>query len=271
MGDYKTINGLMRHLRDDNNIQIGGSREKRKLINTGYYHGYKGYRFFVNSSLKLPFKNYAEIDATIEYDSKLKSLLYGKMMFIETALKSVALITILDNIQSSSMNDLYKYAVCGFSNSPATADKAEKRKNQKNKLNLQASLQKTISRAYNKKNPKITHFYDTPNYNDLPIWAVFEILTLGDFGNLISCLTYEVRDDLCMNLNIYSSADTNRELVHEYIYALKDLRNAIAHNDIVYDARFKKFDASAGMKQCLKQEMNFQYVNFKSLVDSTLR
>ena len=42
---YKTINGLMRHLRD-NEIQISGSIQKRQLMNTGYFHGYKGYRFF---------------------------------------------------------------------------------------------------------------------------------------------------------------------------------------------------------------------------------
>lgn len=42
---YKTINDLMQHLRDSG-IAISGDVEKRQLINTGYYHGYKGYRFF---------------------------------------------------------------------------------------------------------------------------------------------------------------------------------------------------------------------------------
>ena len=44
----KSINGLMKHLRD-NGIAIKGSTQKRQLINTGYYHGYNittqfGYR-----------------------------------------------------------------------------------------------------------------------------------------------------------------------------------------------------------------------------------
>lgn len=42
---YKTTDGLMRHLRD-NGIDISGSKQKRQLMNTGYFHGYKGYRFF---------------------------------------------------------------------------------------------------------------------------------------------------------------------------------------------------------------------------------
>ena len=44
---YKTTDGLMRHLRE-NGVQINGSKQKRQLINTGYYHGYKGYRFLGN-------------------------------------------------------------------------------------------------------------------------------------------------------------------------------------------------------------------------------
>lgn len=42
--DYKSTDGLMRHLRD-NGIDISGSSQKQQLINTGYFHGYKGYRF----------------------------------------------------------------------------------------------------------------------------------------------------------------------------------------------------------------------------------
>lgn len=51
---YKTTDGLMRHLRD-NGIAISGSAQKRLLINTGYFHGYKGYRFFKTASRKIPF------------------------------------------------------------------------------------------------------------------------------------------------------------------------------------------------------------------------
>ena len=42
---YKTIDGLMRHLRN-NGIAIQGSSQKCQLSNTGYFHWYKGYRFF---------------------------------------------------------------------------------------------------------------------------------------------------------------------------------------------------------------------------------
>ena len=83
--DYKSTNALMEHLRH-NGIAISGDSQKQQLINTGYFHGYKGYRFFMSSSKQLPFTSYNEIYATIQYDTKLKSLLYAKMMFIEKTL-----------------------------------------------------------------------------------------------------------------------------------------------------------------------------------------
>lgn len=41
---YKTTDALMQHL-CDSGITINGEKQKRQLINTGYFHGYKGYRF----------------------------------------------------------------------------------------------------------------------------------------------------------------------------------------------------------------------------------
>ena len=51
---YKKTDALMRHLRDSG-ISIQGPKQKRQLINTGYFHGYKGYRFFGNAHRRLPF------------------------------------------------------------------------------------------------------------------------------------------------------------------------------------------------------------------------
>ena len=139
---------------------------------------------FVSSPNRLPFTSYNEINATIQYDTKLKSLLYGKMMFIETALKNIALNTIMSEIDSSSIYDMYDKAISSYKNAPAGTREDIKKKYQNNKLNLQGSIQ-----------------------------------------------------------------------------------NAIAHNDVVYDTRFKKMDPSRPMKQCLILEMGMPYINFKTIGD----
>jgi len=53
----KTTDGLMRHIRDNKNIQIGGSKEKIQLRNIGYFHGFKGYNFFLTSFVQFRYRN----------------------------------------------------------------------------------------------------------------------------------------------------------------------------------------------------------------------
>ncbi len=263
---YKTTDGLMRHLRSSG-IPISGSTQKRQLINTGYYHGYKGYRFFKTAGNRIPFSSYQELYATIQYDSALKALFYGKMMFIETAVKNIALQGILENADSENIQEILDRVVSSYNNSPASFTTDQKKRAQQRKLNLQRSIQASLANAYGKENPKITHFYNNPNYSGVPIWAYFEIMTMGDLGNFLSCLTFPVREDISRRIGIDLSSDTNRELLSKYIYALKDLRNAIAHNAVIFDTRFRTFDPTKAMRACLMSEIGLPYVNFKTIGD----
>lgn len=54
----KTVNALMKYLRDKKGIQIEGSSQKQKLRSIGYYHGYKGYRFFSSPSNHLAYTDF---------------------------------------------------------------------------------------------------------------------------------------------------------------------------------------------------------------------
>lgn len=58
-----------------------------------------------SAQIRLPFVSYDEVYATIQYDSNLKALLYGKMMYIETAVKNIALESILVNANSESIQN----------------------------------------------------------------------------------------------------------------------------------------------------------------------
>lgn len=265
---YQSTDGLMRHLRNSG-IAIAGDIQKRQLLNTGYFHGYKGYRYFKNPKNRLPFVSYDEVYATIQYDSAIKSLLYGKMMYIETAVKNIALEQILLNANSENISDMCKKIVSSYSNAPTGCTIDQKKRLQQNKLNLQNSIQANLANAYRKNNPKITHFYNN-GYAEVPIWALFEIMTMGDFGYLLSCLTLDVRDDISRQLGLNVSCDTDRQLIYKYIYMLKDLRNAIAHNSVVFDARFRNFDPSRAMKKCLMLEVGLPYVNFETIGDYIL-
>ena len=163
-------------------------------------------------------------------------------MFIEAAVKKIALESILVNANSESIQDMYDKVVSGYNNAPVSATVDQKRKLQQNKLNLQNSIQGSLAYAYKKNNPKITHFYNNIGYSDVP-------------------------DDISKRLSLNVSCDTDRQLIYKYIYTLKDLRNAIAHNAVVFDTRFRNIDSSHAMKQCLKLEVGLPYVNFKTIGD----
>lgn len=223
--------------------------------------------FFNNADKKLPIVNYEQVNQTIIYDSKLKNLLYGKIMYIETALKNISLDTIINEINSSDINDMYREVIQSYANSPANSTPKQKEELQSKFFSLQNMIHRNISNAYNKKDKRITHFYNNSLYSSIPLWAVFEIITMGDFGELLSRLTFDMRDKISTKIGYRKSVDTNRELLYKYVYTLKDLRNAIAHNEVVYDVRFRKIDPSNAMKMCLIQEIGLPYVDFKDIID----
>ena len=86
---YKTTDALMRHLRDSG-IAIKGSKQKQQLINTGYFHGYKGYRYINTPSNHVPYTKFEELVAVYEFDAGLKSLFYPNVMLIEIILSQSA-------------------------------------------------------------------------------------------------------------------------------------------------------------------------------------
>ena len=58
----KSIDGLMRYLRDNKGIAISGSIQKRRLMNIGYYHGFKGYRYIGTPSNSITYIKFEELN-----------------------------------------------------------------------------------------------------------------------------------------------------------------------------------------------------------------
>ena len=136
---------------------------------------------------------------------------------------------------------MYDKVVSGYHNATSSSTPEQKKKLQQNKLNLQNSIQSNLANAYRKNNPKITHFYNNVGYSDVPVWAIFEIMTMGDLGYLLTCLTYDVRDDISKRIGL--------------------------NNAVVFDTRFRNIDPTSAMKQCLKNEIGVPYINFKTIGD----
>ncbi|GIP51313.1 MULTISPECIES: Abi family protein [Paenibacillus] len=259
----KTTNGLMRHLRDNHGITIQGSTHKQQLLNIGYYHGYKGYRFVGNNTNKISYTHFDEVVAVYEYDSNLKSLLYSKIMFIETALKNYTLERLVqvgpidfEYIFSNLLNDYKKHDV----------KSKEYHKKMKSRLDLRDKIYGSISYNFSDKKAVIQHFFH--KNEPIPLWAIFEVITLGIFGFFIQCLNIDTRILIAQDLDIHSTShNQNGRILEDIIFLIKDLRNAIAHNGVVFDCRFSKADAPARLKEYLQHETKVDNITFHSIVD----
>lgn len=135
----KTTDALMRYLREEKGISISGSSQKRKLMNIGYYHGYKGYRYIGKASNSIHYTNFDELMAVYEFDAQLKALFYPYVMQIETALKSYVLEVVVSQVNSDSFIDVYNKLLDNykaFSTAGSVYSDFKQRKRQRINLNM---------------------------------------------------------------------------------------------------------------------------------------
>lgn len=256
----KTLNGLMKHLRDKG-IETHGSVHKRKMKNYGYYHGYKGHRFVGSSSNCLELTSFDEVIALNEFDMAVKALLYPSVMFIETALKNYTLEAVLEDSHSFVLEDIFSRTLVAYRDYPRKSKDYSAA--MKKRLGLRAEINRLIQYNYSK-NPVVRHFYDSDK--PLPIWALFEVMTLGNFGVFYSCLKGSVRQSISDDLKLPNNYD-GPGLLERSIFVLKDLRNAIAHNSAVYDVRFKRAKVGNQLGQMLSSEVGVPSIDFSTITD----
>ena len=64
-----------------------------------------------------------------------------------------------------------------------------------------------IFQEITEKNNIVHHYYDKDQ--PVPIWAIFELISLGEFGNIVSCLNNNIRKDISLAIGINPAFDTN--------------------------------------------------------------
>lgn len=259
----KTIDALMRYLRDNHVINIGGSNQKKKLRSIGYYHGFKGYRFIKNPTNRITFTDFKEIVAFNTFDMDLKSLFYPQVMFIETAIKNLMLEVVVNHSKTDSFDEIYENHLTYYKTYRIGSRDYKNALN--SRLKLRNSFYGTLSRDFLSGKPVVVHFYHNDKY--VPIWAIFEVISLGEFGNFVASSNISMKRDISNLLKINIAFDTDGKLTETIIFLLKDLRNAIAHNDGVFDTRFKRSQVNTTLPQLLMNETGITNITFDTIVD----
>lgn len=257
----KSTNSLMRHIRKKHEIDIEGSRQKQELLNMGYYHGYKAYRFIDSKENIQPYEKFSEIKAVYDFDHELKALLYPTLMKIETSLKNRTIDLLVQN-SYSDIEFIYNHYLNSYRDYYRNRDQ---RKYRQKKLEFKAKMTSTI--VYNYKNSTvIQHFINKGK--PIPLWAYFEVTTLGEYGQFIECLNKDVRVELLKRISFYHSGiDPEGKNLKTIIYLINDLRNAVMHNSVIYDCRFKKSKSNSSTNQQISRLTDINDIDFNNITD----
>lgn len=136
------------------------------------------------------------------------------------------------------------------------------------RLRLKKDFDSEIAYAYASNNIVIKHYIE--ENKSVPLWALFEVISLGNVGNYVACLNREDKEKVADFLNLYNSQyDENVKILEQSIFLIKDLRNAVAHNHIIFDYRFRKAqNVAQNLKATVKNKLHLEAeTNFDILFD----
>jgi len=112
----------------------------------------------------------------------------------------------------------------------------------------------------------VTHYFATPG-EVVPIWALFEVVTIGHFGRLLEQLSSDV---LVRIADAWGVRRRDADLVPHLVFAITDLRNAVAHNGVVFDTRFASAKIRKKVAGMLGHEIGLEpalHVGFDTITD----
>lgn len=253
-----SLQDLTEHLSAKHGINVD-QNQISDLRNIGYYHGYKGYRFIRSTHNRIAFTDIRQVIALNRFDMDLKSLVYPKIMFIENALKSYFLEALLADSQSPELSVIFTKSLVNHKNYKSGS--REYKKEYAKLMNLQIRVHSALARDYKNGREIENHFFN--GGKSIPVWAAFESLTLGEFGTFFSYANRNIRVATSKLLGLPTNLDGDGHLISVIIYALRDLRNAVAHNGVVFDTRFKSARISKQLKTLLERETGIKTLDFK--------
>lgn len=238
-------------------------RKKKQLLNIGYYHGYKGYRYIKKSTNQIIFTDFNEIKAIYDFDMELKALLYPHIMFIETALKNRVLDVVINEANSSNFNVIYSSILTNYQSYKIGS--IEYREALSKRMALCDNLYNLQTKAYCEGNNIATHFAEKSL--SLPLWAIFELITLGEFGFFVTTIKSSTRLNISKSLKFRVADDTSGKLLQRLIETMRYLRNSIAHNSVIFDTRFQGKKIHKQVKTALENETLISNIDFSDFTD----
>lgn len=264
----KSSNGLMRHIRNDHQIIISGSPNKIALLNMGYYHGYKRYRYIKFKNNLQPLTKFSEIEAIHAFDFQLKVIFYPLLIMAESGMKNRTIESLV-NDHSPYIEDIYQDMLTDYldhdKNSSSLKEKKKYKDHLKDRLKLRTVIDETIGYNYGKSDA-LSHYVH--NNKPIPLWAFFEVISFGQFGHFISSLNLDYRLTVA-DANNLSDSQYNHDgrMLERIVFTLTGLRNATMHDSAIFDANFNSDGIATSLKCFLSDKTMISNITFDTIID----
>lgn len=214
----------MKKLRNDKNIECGGSTHKKILVRSGYFNIVNGYKTPFISDQKADGKHsyisgtsIDELHAVKKFDDRLRSFLLKYITQVEEEMRTLAGYK-FDECNDNGMIPWYN------------TEAYSPNKSLQEKMNV-------ISKAYSelsKSQLDYVSFY-MENHKQIPTWIMFKVVNFSTFIDIIKCSKTDVSHALC---KLYGLEDENGlpnvKLLIGSLHWMRRIRNSCAHNERVY-------------------------------------
>lgn len=180
-------------------------------------------------------------------------------MFIETALKSYVIEATLKDSHSENIDTIFGKSITNYRS--FTPGSRNYHQEYAKRMSLRSKINSALLRDYGNKKQTVNHFFDTDR--SIPIWAAFESLALGEFGTFFACANANVKKSTSAILHLPSQLDADGRITEFIIYSIKDLRNAVAHNNTIFDTRFQTGEINQRLVALLETEIGISNLDFK--------
>lgn len=136
---------------------------------------------------------FSQVVALYDFDTQLKTLFCSRVMAIEIALKNYTLEAVIRDAKSEAFEDIWRASLTDYRSCSGRPYREAWEKRQR----LRSEIDGII---FDYRRPVIGRFRDAGK--DTPIWAIFEVMTLGNFGAFYDCLDKRVKTAIVRDLGM---------------------------------------------------------------------
>ena len=221
---FKEVSELLEILKNRRLIIDDDKFASDYLYNVNYYRLSAYYiPFYESPNLFKDNVRFEDICNLYEFDKELRGIVFKYLEQIEIILRT-----------KITHNHARKYGAFGYCNDENSLDKKYKIRNNSTKTVYDEFMEKVKQEKNRSNEVFIKHIREKYNTNDLPIWALSEILSFGTLTKLYTILPKILKKEIANSFH----ENLDIKVFDNWLLGLTMIRNTCAHHARVWNRKF---------------------------------